>query len=122
MRKTLTFLFFLGLILCCLTVPVSAESRAAPTTTTASLSPIAPVNPVTIVPVVTTATPSQPQTGVITLSSSPSGAHVIIDGTAMGTTPFTTRTLTTGSHSLLLQLNGYLDYTTMFTIQPDQLN
>ena len=76
----------------------------------------------TFVPVVTTATPSQPQTGVITISSSPSGANVIIDGTAMGSTPFTTRTLTTGSHSLLLQLNGYLDYTTTFTIQPDQLN
>jgi hypothetical protein len=122
MKKILTLLFFLGLILCCLTVPVSAEGRAAPTTTTAALAPIAPINPVTLVPVGTTATPYQPQTGVITISSSPSGANVIVDGNAMGTTPFTTRTLTVGSHSLLLQMTGYLDHPATFTIQPDQLN
>jgi hypothetical protein len=122
MKKCLTLLFFLGLILCCLIVPVSAEGRAAPTTTTAALVPIAPVNPVTLIPFVTTATPSLPQTGVITISSTPSGASVIINGNAMGTTPFTTRTLTVGSHSLLLQMTGYLDHPATFTIQPDQLN
>ncbi|MGA2120902.1 MAG: PEGA domain-containing protein [Methanoregula sp.] len=120
-EKKPVFLLLLLVLLLTLPVPVFA-SLIAPATTTSPALNLAPVRTVAVVPVATTVTSAAPQTGAISISSAPSGASVVIDGTAMGTTPFTIRTLTAGSHSLVLQMNGYLDYTTSFTIQADQLN
>jgi len=53
--------------------------------------------------------------GTISVSSNPSGADVIIDGTNYGPTPFSTA-LMVGTHQLLLQRGCYADYNTNFEI------
>jgi len=98
-----------------LAIPVAAMDLRVVTTT----QTIQPIRIVTVP--VTTATTTTP-IGAISISSVPSGATVIIDGSVMGTTPYTLRTLSVGTHSLLLQLNGYQDYSTRFTITEDALN
>ncbi|MFA5268448.1 MAG: PEGA domain-containing protein [Methanoregula sp.] len=57
--------------------------------------------------IITTVTPA---IGTLMLDSVPSGASVYIDGSVMGTTPFTLRTLSSGNHQAVLKLNGYQDY------------
>ena len=109
------FLFLVVLLVC-----LSAHTAGMPPATTTTPSIIQVVRqPVVIIPVTTTPTPS---IGAVSISSIPSGATVIIDGTTLGTTPFTIRTLTVGSHSLLLQLSGYVDYTASFTVQADSID
>ncbi|WP_292349212.1 MULTISPECIES: PEGA domain-containing protein [unclassified Methanoregula] len=69
------------------TVPTTVSgARAAPATTTAAF-------------------------GALQLNSVPSGASVYVDGVLQGTTPVLLRTLSTGSHTITLKLNGYQDYT-----------
>lgn len=69
------------------TVPTTVSgARAAPATTTAAF-------------------------GALQLNSVPSGASVYVDGALQGTTPVLLRTLSTGSHTITLKLNGYQDYT-----------
>lgn len=109
------------ILLLCIPVPAPA-TLIAPATTTAPPLNLVAVRTVAVIPVTTTAAPVSAQIGAISIGSTPSGASVIIDGTTMGVTPFTTRTLVVGTHSLVLQLSGYSDYTTSFTIQADQLN
>ncbi|MGA2699183.1 MAG: PEGA domain-containing protein [Methanoregula sp.] len=84
-------------------------------TTTPTLQPVR----VIVIPV--TMTTTNP-IGAVSITSIPSGATVIIDGSVQGSTPYTIRTLTTGSHLLLLQLGGYQDYSTTFTITSGTLN
>jgi hypothetical protein len=54
--------------------------------------------------------------GVVSISSEPSGASVIIDGRSRGTTPLSVSDLGTGRHELTLSRDGYRDYNTTFTI------
>ena len=44
-------------------------------------------------------------TGVVIFESVPTNASVYIDGTLKGTTPLTLRTITTGSHEVVFQVN-----------------
>jgi hypothetical protein len=77
------------------TVPTTASgARAAPVTTTAAF-------------------------GALQLNSVPSGTSVYVDGSLQGTTPVLLRTLSTGSHSITLKLNGYREYTKTVTIPGD---
>ncbi len=57
-------------------------------------------------------------TGSISVSSSPSGASVYLDGgtTAIGVTPLTKSGITAGTHSLTLRKAGYLDYGTSVSV------
>jgi alpha-tubulin suppressor-like RCC1 family protein len=57
-------------------------------------------------------TPSQ-QTATLTITSTPEGAEVLLDGTKIGTTPLTKNDVTPGTHTLRLTLVGYSDYSTM---------
>ena len=95
-------------------LPVAAMDIIVPTTTP-TLQPVR----VIVIPVTTTTTNP---IGAISIASIPSGATVIIDGSVLGSTPYTIRTLTAGSHSLLLQLGRYQDYSTTFTITQGTLN
>ena len=54
--------------------------------------------------------------GNLQVSSSPSGADIYIDGNYYGHTPRTVGNLVPGSHSVLLRLAGYQDWTGMVSI------
>jgi len=123
-QSVFSFLILLLILLLCLPSPAFAANRDI--VVSATTAPVVFV-PVTTEPTqsyarLTTTATEVPQIGAISISSTPSGATVIIDGTTMGITPYTIRTLFVGSHSLVLQMDGYLDYSTSFAIQADQLN
>lgn len=54
-------------------------------------------------------------TGTLTVSSTPEGALLSLDGTQLGTTPYT-GTVASGDHALLLALSGYNDYSATVTV------
>ncbi len=62
----------------------------------------------------------QPTTGAISISSSPSGAAVYVDGIYKGTTPETVSGLSAGTHNLRLTYTGYNDYYDDITIKAGQ--
>ncbi len=57
-------------------------------------------------------TPAAPETttGSLTVSSSPSGAEIYLDGIVRGTTPATISNIPTGSYTLELRLRGYVNW------------
>lgn len=62
-----------------------------------------------------------PTVGSISVSSSPSGARIWLDGTDSGkTTPVTLTEVTTGSHTIKLTISGYQDYTTTVSVTSGQ--
>jgi hypothetical protein len=65
--------------------------------------------------------PAPAHTGSITITSSPSGADVYLDGTSYrGITPVTFSGLTTGSHTIRISQSGYTDYSTTATVYGGQ--
>ncbi|MCK4731421.1 MAG: PEGA domain-containing protein, partial [Methanophagales archaeon] len=50
-------------------------------------------------------------TGSISVTSSPSGASVYLDGSLKGKTPKTITGVSAGSHTIKLSESGYIDYT-----------
>ncbi|MDD1693365.1 MAG: PEGA domain-containing protein, partial [Methanoregula sp.] len=79
---------------------VSTSSQASETTT------IAGTNPATTQPA------TQAGTGSLSITTSPSGALVYIDGKMKGITPATVPGLAPGTHSIKLILDGYQDLET----------
>ena len=63
---------------------------------------------------------SQPSTGSLSFTSSPSGASVYVDGTYRGITPITLSDQTTGSHTIRLSKTGYNDYSSTDTLYAGQ--
>ncbi|MFA5002776.1 MAG: PEGA domain-containing protein, partial [Methanolinea sp.] len=61
-------------------------------------------------PVNVVLTPVSPTTGSLSITSSPSGATVTVDGTGYGLTPAVVSSLSPGSHTLGLSLTGYQQY------------
>ena len=59
-------------------------------------------------------------TGSINVKSTPSGAMIVLDGTARGTTPANLRGIAVGGHTLVLKKSGYNDYATNVTVVPGQ--
>jgi len=55
-------------------------------------------------------TPLVQQTSKLSVSSSPSGANIYLDGSFKGTTPMTINNVTAGSHNLKLTLQGYQEF------------
>jgi len=118
MKKIVLFLLLILAAIFLVPVVSGASGVLVAPPPTPSSAPVIVINrPVYTVPT-TTAVPI----GAISISSVPSGAQVTIDGAVLGTTPYTNRTLAAGSHTLLLTMVGYQDYTTSFTITADQLN
>jgi len=54
--------------------------------------------------------------GSIDVTSSPTGATVYLNNVNKGITPVTVSDLATGSYTVLLQLNGYQDWSTIATV------
>ncbi|MGA2104588.1 PEGA domain-containing protein [Methanoregula sp.] len=67
----------------------------------------------TIPPATTTMVPSQ---GNVSVSSSPPGANVFIDDVYEGITPVNLTGISSGSHVLRLQINGYGDFETSIQV------
>ncbi|MCK9592605.1 MAG: PEGA domain-containing protein [Methanoregula sp.] len=58
----------------------------------------------------TSTVPTQPDSGSISVYSSPLGASILIDGRYYGTTPANLTSLPAGNHIIRLALSGYYDY------------
>ncbi|NYT20377.1 MAG: PEGA domain-containing protein [Methanomicrobiales archaeon] len=58
--------------------------------------------------------PSYVKTGSVSVSSTPPGARVFLDGVDRGTTPVTITGVPFGLHNLRVTLSGYGDYSTRF--------
>ncbi|NYT07662.1 MAG: PEGA domain-containing protein [Methanomicrobiales archaeon] len=59
-------------------------------------------------------------TGTLQVSSDPQGANIFLDNVCRGVTPLTIPTVEAGTHTLLLRLQGYHDYSSSITIAPGQ--
>jgi hypothetical protein len=70
----------------------------------------------TLIPIASAA----PTTGTLSISSTPSGAAVIIDGVSRGVTPTTVTDLTAGSHEIRVTMSGYGDYEGTATVTAGQ--
>jgi len=64
--------------------------------------------------------PSPGQSGTIQISSQPAGANIFIDNVCRGITPLTIPSIETGTHSLLIRLGGFNDYSSTFTVSAGQ--
>jgi hypothetical protein len=60
-------------------------------------------------------------TGTLQISSDPLGANIFLDNVCRGITPLTISTVEGGSHTLVLRLPGYTDYSSPVTINPGQV-
>lgn len=69
----------------------------------------------------TTTTKSSDSTGQISISSSPSGASINLDGYDKGKTPATIQDVKAGSHTLALSLDGYEDYTKTIPVEAGKI-
>ncbi len=63
---------------------------------------------------------SPSETGTLQISSDPLGANIFLDNVCRGVTPLTLPTVEAGTHSLLLRLQGYNDYSSTVSIAPGQ--
>jgi hypothetical protein len=64
---------------------------------------------------------SQPtQSGIVQITSSPAGANVFLDNTCTGITPLTLPSVNAGTHTLLVSLPGYENYTTSISLGAGQ--
>ena len=61
-----------------------------------------------------------PETGLISISSSPSGADIYLDGAYKSTTPKTISDVKVGSHTVMLEQSGYGDITRTVTVRADE--
>ena len=61
-----------------------------------------------------------PPTGSLSVTTSPAGAVILVDGVQRGVSPATIPGLLAGKHTLLLQLDGYQDLSAPVTIAAGQ--
>jgi PEGA domain len=61
-----------------------------------------------------------PTTGTLSVTTTPAGATIFIDGVQRGVSPATVPGLAPGSHTLVLMMNGYNDLTATVTITAGQ--
>jgi len=94
-------------------VSVSLKTRTTPVPTTV---PTGQAGTVTVKPGQTVTIPV-PATGSLSITTSPPGALVYIDGEMKGVTPATIPGLSAGVHSVQLMMAGYIDLKTTITIE-----
>ncbi len=92
-------------------VPPTAIPTTVPTTVPTTIPTTVP----TIVPA--GQLPLFIRTGTVSVSSTPTGARVYLDGVDRGTTPTTITGVSTGMHKLKVTLSGYEDYSTGVVVQ-----
>jgi len=71
-------------------------------------------------PVSVTLPPISSSVGSLYITSNPSAAQVYVDGAYRGTTPTTVGSLSPGTHSVILRLSGYQDFSGTATIYAGQ--
>lgn len=64
--------------------------------------------------------PQTPTTGSISASSSPSDAEMYLDNIFKGLTPITLDSITPGTHTVLIKLSGYQDYSSQVQVTAGQ--
>jgi hypothetical protein len=64
---------------------------------------------------------AQPLTGSFSVTTTPAGATVFIDGVQRGISPAVIPDLAPGAHTLLIRMNGYADLTVPVTITAGQI-
>jgi len=69
---------------------------------------------------VTVAAQALPATGSVSVATSPRGAAVFIDGVQRGNSPTTIPGLSPGSHTMLLKLDGYADFSVPVSVTGGQ--
>jgi hypothetical protein len=67
-----------------------------------------------------TPNPQTPDTGSISIVSSPSGAEAYLDNVYRGMSPLTLDAVTPGTHSVLLRLDGYQDWQSQVSVTAGQ--
>jgi hypothetical protein len=106
------------------TVPTAAIT--AVTTNPPTTVPTAAVTATTTASGTTTTSPvfgtAAPGSGSLTVTTTPSGAAVYIDGVQRGISPAVIPGLAAGSHTVLLKLNGYQDLSTPVSITAGTMN
>lgn len=86
----------------------SAASPSGTTSSSASGGSTGSPEPTTAAPPVTAPPPEPaPTTGTLRLTSTPSGARVTLDGTAVGTTPLTLDEVEAGAYDVAFSRSGY---------------
>ena len=66
--------------------------------------------------------PLTPTTGSISVSSNPSGASIYLDESYQGTTPFSINNVEAGSHTIKLELTGYLEWSQTIDVAAGQIS
>ncbi len=97
-------------------LPVSAVLNTKATQIPTSATTTSATGTVTLKPGQTVAV-SVPQSGSLSVTTSPSGALVYIDGVMKGVSPTTIPGLSAGVHSVSLVMTGYSDLKTNITIE-----
>ncbi|MCE5299028.1 MAG: PEGA domain-containing protein [Methanoregulaceae archaeon] len=95
------------------TVPVTLKVQSSTTTVPTTVPTLIP----TTVP---TQVPSGTGTGTLSVTSTPSGAMVYLDGVFKGITPISITGVSSGAHQLKVTRPGYEDYSTGVTIPTGQ--
>jgi len=101
-------------------VTTSATTAAATATTVTTGSATPTAEPVTTSSVAGTVLPAG--SGSLSVTTAPAGAAVYIDGVQRGISPATIPGLATGSHTVLLKLDGYQDLSTPVSITAGTIN
>ena len=96
-------------------IPTNATQEPTPTNTTVSNT-----TTMTAVPTGTSVAPAS-TTGNLTISSSPLGASILIDGVLYGNTPQNVTGIPAGNHIIRLTLSGYYDYEGTMYVVPGQV-
>jgi hypothetical protein len=77
--------------------PYSARTSVSPNTVSEVSAILQPQTPVSA-------------TGGLSVSSSPAGANVMLDNNFIGVTPLTLTTVSAGTHTVTIMMDGYQDY------------
>lgn len=109
-----------------LTSPTTNPLNATPTVTVTNTTPVPTATTGQLPNATTTTIPTvlpttQSVTGNLTVTSSPFGASILIDGVYYGTTPGNITGLTGGNHIIRLAMSGYYDYEGTIYVVPGQV-
>ncbi|OPY36377.1 MAG: PEGA domain protein [Methanoregula sp. PtaU1.Bin051] len=110
-------ILFCLLLVSALAAPaIAAEVGVMETPTIIKGVTMEPTNEPTEKPVTAPTTQKGPEVGWLTIASTPSGAHVTLDGNSRGVTPLAGIEVGAGSHSVGVTMSGYEPYETSVSV------
>ncbi len=101
------------------TTPTTVPTTTLTTTATTTVPTTSPTTQATTVP--TTQPTSGGLTGAILVSSSPSGATILVDGLSKGVTSAMVQGIPVGTHTVTLEKSGYMTETRLVTVNAGSL-